>query len=221
MSHQHDTYILLGSAGSGKSTQAELLKSSLHLAHIDIGAELRAVASHDTELGKQVNEIINVRHEFVPDAIVFAVLEDAIRSVPESVGLLIDGIPRRESQIERVLELLKETGRSLNKVIFIDVPEAVSVERISKRYSCQGCKRSYILGKNLIDAARPCRYCGGQIAQRPDDTEEGVRKRHQIFREETLPVIKYFEGTGQLLSVDGDEETYRVFKYILEHVRPN
>ena len=216
-----DTYILLGSAGSGKSTQAELLKSSLHLAHIDIGSELRAVAAHDTTLGRQVHEIINVRHEFVPDEVVFAVLEDAIRSVPETVGLLVDGIPRRDSQIQKVLDLFQETGRTLNKVIFIDVPEAVSVERISKRYACERCKRTYILGKNLIDCDKPCRYCGGKIMQRIDDTVEGVRRRHQIFQEETLPVVNYFRGTGQLLSVDGNQETYKVFKEILEHIRPD
>lgn len=215
-----DTYILLGSAGSGKSTQAELLKSSLHLAHIDIGAELRAVAAHDTELGREVNDIINVKHDFVPDNIVFAVLADAVHSVPETVGLLIDGIPRRESQIARVLDLLKESGRTLNKVIFIDVPATVSVERISKRYACQTCKRTYILGKNLIDNHNPCRYCRGVIAQRPDDTEEGVRKRHQIFHKETLPVVRYFEETKQLLHIDGDQETYKVFRQILDHVRP-
>jgi adenylate kinase len=216
-----DTYILLGSAGSGKSTQAELLKSSLHLAHIDIGAELRAVAAHDTALGRQVNEYINIKHEFAPDSVVFSVLVDAVHSVPASVGLLIDGIPRRESQIKKVLELLKETGRDLNKVIFLDVPEEISVERISRRYSCEGCKRSYILGKNLITSEAPCRYCGGRISQRPDDTEEGVRKRHKIFHEETLPVVQYFEHTGHLLRVDGNQETYKVFKYILEHVRPD
>lgn len=220
MSHQ-DTYVLLGSAGSGKSTQAELLKSSLHLAHIDIGAELRAVAAHDTELGRQVNEFINVKHEFAPDEVVFDVLADAVRSVPETVGLLIDGIPRRESQIEPVLQILQSTGRTLNKVIYIDVPEAVSVERISKRFACEGCKRTYILGKNLIDNTIPCRYCGGRITQRVDDTEDGVRKRHQIFHQETLSVIRYFESTGQLLTVDGNQETYKVFKYILEHVRPD
>jgi adenylate kinase len=215
-----DTYVLLGSAGSGKSTQAELLKSSLHLAHIDIGAELRAVASHDTDLGRQVNEAINVKHEFVPDSVVFSVLEDAVRSVPETVGLLVDGIPRRESQVEKTIQALKDSGRTLNKVIFIDVPEAVSVDRISKRYACAGCKRAYILGKNLIDSNALCRYCGGHISQRADDTEEGVRKRHQIFHQETLPVVKYFESTGQLLQVDGNQETYKVFKYILEHICP-
>lgn len=215
-----DTYILLGSAGSGKSTQAELLKSSLHLSHIDIGSELRAVASQNTTLGRQVNDIINVKHEFVPDDVVFAVLVDAVESVPETVGLLIDGIPRRESQIAKVLDVLEKSKRSLNKVIFIDVPEAVSVERISKRYACETCKRSYILGKNLIDSNVPCRYCGGHILQRADDTEEGVRKRHQIFQEETLPVVKYFEGTGQLLRINGDQETYKVFQFILKYVRP-
>ncbi|MGB4833854.1 MAG: nucleoside monophosphate kinase [Candidatus Moraniibacteriota bacterium] len=216
-----DTYILLGSAGSGKSTQAELLKSSLHLAHIDIGAELRAVAAHDTALGRQVNEFINVKHELAPDDTVFAVLVDAVHSVPETVGLLIDGIPRRESQIQKFLDVLRDSGRILDKVIFIDVPEAVSVDRISKRYACEGCKRTYILGKNLIDSTKPCRYCGGRILQRVDDTEEGVRKRHHIFHQETLSVVRYFESTGQLLHVDGNQETYRVFKYILEHVRPD
>ncbi len=216
-----DTYILIGSAGSGKSTQAELLKSSLHLAHIDIGSELRAVAAHDTELGRQVNDIINVKHEFVPDDVVFAVLSDAIHFVPETVGLLIDGIPRRESQIARVLDVLEKSGRSLNKVIYIDVPETVSVGRISKRYACGTCKRTYILGKSLIDSEKPCRYCGGKIMQRADDTEEGVRKRHQIFQEETLPVVNYFQKTGQLLHVNGDQETYKVFKQVLEHVRPD
>ncbi len=215
-----DTYILLGSAGSGKSTQAELLKSSLHLAHIDIGSELRAVASQDTPLGHEVNEIINVTHSFVPDEVVFSVLLDAVHFVPETVGLLIDGIPRRESQIGKVLEVLDTAHRSLNKVIFIDVPEAISVDRISKRYACTICRRSYILGKNLIDSETPCRYCSGHITQRTDDTEEGVRTRHRIFQEETLPVIHYFEKTGQLLKINGDQETYRVFQDILKYVRP-
>lgn len=215
-----DTYILLGSAGSGKSTQAELLKSSLHLAHIDIGAELRSVAVQDTPLGRQVDETINARHELLSDDIMYAVLADAVRSVPLTAGILIDGAPRRESQIAKVLAILKETGRELNKVIFIDVPEAVSVERISKRFSCGKCGRQYILGKNLIDAGMPCRYCGGNIAQRVDDTPEGVRTRHQIFHQETMPVVRYFESTGQLLRVDGHQETYKVFQFILEHLRP-
>lgn len=215
-----DTYILLGSAGSGKSTQAELLKSSLHLVHIDIGAELRAVASQNTALGHRVDDIINKKQALLSDDIIFSVLSLALHSVPQTVGVLIDGAPRRESQIEKALEVLKETGRELNTVIFIDVPEAVSVERISKRYACAGCKRTYILGKSLIDSNTPCRYCGGKISQRQDDTEEGVRKRHQIFHEETYPVIKHFETTGQLLSVNGDQETYKVFKSILEHLRP-
>ncbi|MFZ2187485.1 MAG: nucleoside monophosphate kinase [Candidatus Moraniibacteriota bacterium] len=215
-----DTYILLGSAGSGKSTQAELLKSSLHLVHIDIGSELRAVASQNTALGQQVNDIINKQHALIPDEIIASVLSDALHSVPQSVGVLIDGAPRRESQIENVLDVLEETGRELNTVIFIDVPEAVSVERISKRYACEECKRTYILGKNLIDNHAPCRYCGGTISQRQDDTEAGVRKRHQIFREETYPVVQYFKSTGHLLSVDGNQETYKVFRFILEHVRP-
>ncbi len=204
-------YILLGPPGSGKSTQAELLRKAFSLVHIDMGSELRAAAEEDTPLGHTLNDIINRRRDLVPDEIMHSVLGNAIRRVPADQGILIDGAPRRESQIDEVVSVLGSFGRTIDKVIFIRLSEAVSVERISKRFLCFGCHRPYIFGKDITEKDARCTVCGGKISQRKDDTAAGVKKRFQIFHSETLPVIKHFEQEGKLLSVDGDREAQAIF----------
>src|SRR3989344_198373 len=209
-------YILLGPPGSGKSTQAELLRKAFDLVHIDIGSELRAAAEQDTSFGRELNDIVNRRRELVPDETVSTVLRMALERVPQSKGILLDGAPRRVSQIQPVLAVLQEFGRSLTKAIFIEISEEGSIGRISRRYLCFGCHRPYILGKDLHDEADgTCETCGGKIGQRKDDTKEGVRKRFQIFQEETLPVIEYFEREGTLARIDGNQGADAIYRDIL------
>src|SRR3989344_8551292 len=145
-----NNFILLGPPGSGKSTQAELLKKEFGLAHIDIGAELRAAAEEDTSLGREINETIHLKHSLTSDAIMKSVFERALGRVPDSQGLLLDGAPRRASQIDEVIQVFQSVGRSISKVIFVSLSEKESIERISKRYLCFGCYRPYILGKDIL-----------------------------------------------------------------------
>lgn len=211
-------YVLLGPPGSGKSTQAELLRKNLGLVHIDIGSELRAAAEEDTPLGREINDTIHLKHSLTSDVIMRAVFENVIKSVPPEKSILLDGAPRRASQIDEVEAVLRSFGRSIDKVIFINLREEQSVERISKRYLCFGCHRPYILGKDTFSKETPCDACGGKIGQRKDDTPEGVRTRHQIFHTETLPVIEYFAKNNLLLTVDGNQSAEKIFEDIKEQL---
>lgn len=207
-------YILLGPPGSGKSTQADLFGQEYGAVHIDMGAALRAAAGERTPFGEALSEIINTRRELVPDGIVRAILENELRRIGPSRPVVIDGAPRRESQIPPVMSAIIGSGRELGKAIFIDLSEEGAVERISRRYSCGSCGRKLILGSDLLTRESACPTCGSPVSQRADDTEDGVRTRYRIFREETMPVIDDFERKGVLLRVPGDRSAEGIFGII-------
>jgi len=211
-------YSLLGPPGSGKSTQAELLKKKFNLVHIDIGSELRAVAEEDTELGHTVDEIIHNKRELVPDSIMEEVFRQVIQRVPEDKGVLLDGAPRFVSQIDELEKILKESSRSLDKIIFIDLPLEESITRISKRYLCFACHHPYMLGKDITLDTLVCKDCGGRVGQRKDDTPEGIEKRFSVFQSETYPVVEYFEKKGLLVRVHGDQSSEEIFRDIVAHI---
>ncbi len=196
-------YILLGPPGSGKSTQAGTFVDAIDAAHIDMGSALRAAAAL-TPFGEKLSRTINEHRTLVGDDIVRSVLGDELRKIDASRPVVIDGAPRRESQIGIVLSAIRESGRELRAVVFIDLPEEVSVARISRRFSCSGCGRKFVLGADLPKGAAACPSCGGTVSRREDDTEAGVRKRFRVFRTETMPVIAYFEREGVLFRVSGD-----------------
>lgn len=205
--------VILGPQGSGKGTQAELIAKKFKLTHVDMGLLLRAVANKKTKLGIKLNETINLKKELVENGEVGAVLRVGLKQIPSKKGIILDGAPRRLTQIGTIESVLAEYGRSLDWVIFIDIPEKESIERISKRYQCPKCFKRYILGKDIANESEECR-CGGKIQRRLDDTPVGIKKRLQIFRQETLPVIREYGKRKILLEIDGTQSVATVFKKI-------
>lgn len=207
--------VILGPQGSGKGTQADLLIKKYGLSHVDIGLALRNVAKAATPLGEKINEIINVRKELVSDHVIAEVLEHELSQIPAKSGVILDGAPRRVGQIDEVENAFKKSGRRIDKVIHVHIPETESVIRISKRYNCTQCQMHLILGKDVHNGDEACPSCGGRIEQRPDDTVAGVRKRLHVYRDETLPVVEHYRQQKKLVEVNGLQRVDQVFQEIV------
>jgi adenylate kinase len=180
------------------------LKKKYHLAHVDVGSELRRLAESGSELGNTINEVINVRKELMSDGLIGDVIKHVISSIQNSDGVLIDGAPRRLSQIDEIEEALALFERNIERVIFLDIKEDAAILRISKRFMCQECKAPYIGSPESIKELGPCAVCGGPIGQRIDDTPEGVAKRYAVFMEQTLPVIEHYIKEGKLARINAE-----------------
>jgi len=207
--------IVLGPQGSGKGTQAQLLAEKFSFEHIDMGKTLREVAKTDTPLGKEIYAIQNITKTLVPSRILKEVLHLKLGSLSREQGLVIDGAPRTMDQASYLEEALLEFGRKISKLIFINISEETSIERISKRWVCEKCKINLIMGKDIQSAQEQCPVCEGKIMQRVDDTPEGVHKRLEIFRNETMLVIEYFRGKNLVLEIDGQKSIEEVFEEIV------
>lgn len=206
--------IILGPQGSGKGTQAELLAKKYRLDHFDAGRALRQVAALQSPLGQEVHEIIIVKKELVPSRILEMVLQVRISGLPREQGIVFDGVPRNIAQAKYFLKILQEFGRKIDRVIFVDISKEESIKRIGKRFSCERCKEPIVLEKEKKNLA--CPKCGGKLVQRADDTEEGVKKRLEVYSRETMPVIEFFEKMNLVSRIDGEQEAQKVFEDIVK-----
>lgn len=204
--------VILGPQGSGKGTQAKLLAEKFGLDHFDTGKALRQVISLGTPLGREINEIIMVRKELVPSRILREVLHMRLNDLGREQGIVFDGVPRNVDQAGYFEEALREFGREVDRVIFVDISQEESLKRIGKRFSCEKCKEAVILKEGDSEI---CAKCGGKLVQRADDTKEGIEKRLGIFRKETMPVIEYFGKKNLVSKIDGAQSVEKVFGDVL------
>ena len=192
---------LFGPPGAGKGTQAQLLKEQLDIPHLSSGDLFRYHLQQKTELGLQAAEYMN-RGALVPDGVVIGIiLNKTLEFAPEQ-GFILDGFPRTTDQAQALAEALAEKSRGLDQVVYISVPEAELVRRLSGRFICRQCQAP----DNLEGAAAnapSCGQCGGELYQREDDRAEAVQRRIEVYQRETAPVLDFYRERGLLTEIAG------------------
>jgi adenylate kinase len=195
--------VLLGPPGAGKGTQAKLLEDSRSLVKLSTGDMLRAAVSAGTELGREAGDIME-RGELVPDALVIGLIAERMDEGGKGKGYIFDGFPRTIAQAEALDRLFKERGKSLDKVIVMQVDDEALVERVAGRFACANCGEGYHDLYKLPKTEGVCDRCGGtQFVRRRDDNEDVVRARLKAYHAQTEPLIDYYTRQGKVRAVDG------------------
>lgn len=198
--------ILFGPPGSGKGTQAKLLKQSLGIAHISTGDMLRERVASGDPLGQEVAGIMQAGG-LVSDETVNRLVEDRIEDPDCEKGFILDGFPRTVNQARLLGGLLEAKGiRPL--VIHLEVDYNVIIARISGRRQCPSCGAVYSASANAPHVSEACDYCGSTLVVRPDDREEVVRERLRAYDQQTSPVLQFLKETGvPVWDVKGDGDS--------------
>jgi adenylate kinase len=201
--------ILLGPQGAGKGTQAQRLADRVGAAHISTGDIVRAEIKSGSELGKKVQEY-NDRGELVPDEII---VEMAKPYLDDADSWLLDGFPRNQAQAESLNQALQDIGEDLDAVVALEAPDDALVDRLSGRRQSQATGKIY-----HVEFDPPPEDDEGPFVQRDDDAEEAIRRRLEIYHDQTEPLKDYYADRDLLITVDAEQEIPQVTEEILAAV---
>jgi adenylate kinase len=195
--------IMLGAPGAGKGTQADILSQEMDLPHIASGDLFRQALEERTEVGLLAKSYMD-KGELVPDEITIKMILERINQPDCAPGCLLDGFPRTLHQAKVLDEALMEQGKTIDKAIYIEVPNEELVKRLSGRWLCRVCQTPYHIINSPPKTPGKCDKCGGELYQRSDDSEETVKDRLNIFFAQTIPILDYYKKQNKLIRVNGN-----------------
>jgi adenylate kinase len=205
--------ILFGPPGAGKGTQAERLRADFGLQFISTGEMLRQNVKDGTELGKQAQRYMDAG-ELVPDELILKMAADRLRQDDARDGFILDGFPRTIDQAEALDKQLSELGRRITAALLIDVPDDEVVRRISGRRVCVKSGHNYHVQNDPPKHEGVCDQDGSRLVQRDDDRDEVVRKRLEVYHQQTEPLIEYYDKQGVMRRIDGTRSPAEVHDHI-------
>jgi len=205
--------IMLGAPGAGKGTQAKMISDKYQIPHISTGDIFRANIKNGTELGKKAKTYMDAG-ELVPDELVVDLVVDRLTEDDCKEGYILDGFPRTIPQAESLDKALEEKGSKIDYAIDVEVPDENIVNRMSGRRACVGCGATYHIKYAPTKVEGICDRCGKELILRDDDKPETVKKRLNVYHDQTQPLIDYYNGKGVLKEVDGTVDMNDVFNTI-------
>lgn len=206
--------VMLGAPGAGKGTQAKKIAAKYNIPHISTGDIFRANIKNGTELGKKAKTYMD-QGLLVPDELVVDLVVDRVNQEDCQAGYVLDGFPRTIPQAEALDKALAEQNQKLDFAINVDVPDENIVHRMGGRRACVGCGATYHLEYAPTKVEGICDVCGGELILRDDDKPETVKKRLDVYHEQTQPLIDYYKAQNILKTVDGTQPMEKVFADIV------
>jgi len=206
--------VLLGPPGVGKGTQAKIFSEKSGLAHISSGDLFRENLKNQTELGKLAQTYMT-KGELVPDDVTIAMIRDRLNRPDCKAGAILDGFPRTPAQADALEMMLREFNGRVDVVPFIMGSEDVLVDRLSGRWTCR--ENGHIFNEKFNPPKEPgkCDVDGSDLYQRDDDKAETVKRRIQVYLEQTSPLISYYRNHGRLVEIDGMQSIDQVTQSLL------
>lgn len=208
--------VLLGPPGAGKGTVAEVLVDKGYK-HVSTGDMLREQIRLKTELGREAKRLMD-QGKLVPDEVVVGMIRDLMKNSTENAKFLFDGFPRTRVQAEKLDELISSFKGTLDEVVMLECPDEVIVERLSGRRTCMKCGATYHIVFNPASRGDACDEDGCELTQRPDDKAETIRKRLQVYVEQTAPLIKYYTEKNLIHRVDATKSIEEVRSAVLDRL---
>jgi adenylate kinase len=205
----------LGAPGSGKGTQSQLLVKAYGVPQISTGDLLREAVAARTELGLRAKSAMDCG-KLVDDATVLGMIRERLGQPDAAKGFILDGFPRNIAQADALAKVLDGIGKPLEAVVLLNLDLGVLFKRLTGRRICQDCGQVFNVFTSPPDNALHLEKCGHlpRLIQRPDDKEDVIGKRLEVYDAQTKPLIKYYTEAGLLRVVDADADVDTVFKAI-------
>lgn len=197
--------MLFGAPGAGKGTQAKYIIDKYGIPQISTGDMLRAAISQGTEMGMEAKGFMDAG-KLVPDSTMIGIIKDRLSQEDCKEGFILDGFPRTLAQAEALEILLKDLSMNLDKVISLNVPDELIVDRITGRRVCPACGASFHVEFNPPKVEGKCDYCGADLITRKDDTKETVENRLVAYHEQTAPLFHFYQNKGVMVELDGTKD---------------